>query len=335
VQGGGCTTVGVAGLMLSGGFGSFSKRYGLAAAGLLEAEVVTADGVVRIANACTHPELFWALKGGGGGSFGVVTRLTLRTHALPAAFGGVFGAIKATSDTAFRALTAQTLRFYHEHLFTPQWGEQLRWGPDNTLRLGMVCCDLDQQQAVEVWRPFLDWVTSAPQDFAFAQPVQIVTLPARQMWNARFLTQHAPGLVVADARPDAPAGHFWWHGDADEVGRFWHGYRSAWLPAALLAPERQRALADALFAGSRHWPIALHCNKRVAQFIAVCSSGQCTRELWSYHLGTRHISNSSSVRQRSVNPSSIAGEYFLYLTSKRLACGLIHCRNAWFASTKL
>src|SRR5882672_3392522 len=54
---------------------------------------------------------------------------------------------------------------------------------------------------------------------------------------------------------------------------------------------------------------------------------QCTRELWSYHLGTRHISNSSSVRQRSVNPSSIAGEYFLYLTSKRLACGLIHCRN--------
>jgi FAD/FMN-containing dehydrogenase len=75
VQGGGCTTVGVAGLIQSGGFGSFSKRYGLAAAGLLEAEVVTADGVVRMANAWTHPELFWALKGGGGGSFGVVTRL--------------------------------------------------------------------------------------------------------------------------------------------------------------------------------------------------------------------------------------------------------------------
>jgi FAD/FMN-containing dehydrogenase len=263
VQGGGCTTVGVAGLMLSGGFGSFSKRYGLTAAGLLEAEVVTADGVVRIANACTHPELFWALKGGGG-SFGVVTCLTLRTHALPATFGGVFGAIKATSDTAFRALTAQTLRFYHEHLFTPQRGEEVRWGPDNTRRLGMVCCDLDQQQAAAVWRPFLDWVTSAPQDFAFAQPVQIVTLPARQMWNARFLTQHAPGLVVADARPDAPAGHFWWRGDQDQVGHFWHGYRSAWLPAALLAPERQRALADALFAGSRHWPIALHCNKGLA-----------------------------------------------------------------------
>src|SRR6185369_5621349 len=51
VQGGGCTTVGVAGLIQGGGFGSFSKHYGLAAAALLEAEIVTADGSVQIANA--------------------------------------------------------------------------------------------------------------------------------------------------------------------------------------------------------------------------------------------------------------------------------------------
>src|SRR6185437_3249252 len=55
VQGGGCATVGVAGLIQSGGFGSFSKHFGLAAAGLIEAEIVTADGRVRIANACTYP----------------------------------------------------------------------------------------------------------------------------------------------------------------------------------------------------------------------------------------------------------------------------------------
>ena len=54
VQGGGCLTVGVAGLIQSGGFGSFSKAYGMAAASLLEAEIVTADGEVRIANACTQ-----------------------------------------------------------------------------------------------------------------------------------------------------------------------------------------------------------------------------------------------------------------------------------------
>jgi FAD/FMN-containing dehydrogenase len=83
--------VGVAGLVQSGGFGSFSKNYGLAAAGLLEVEVVTADGEARIANACTNPDLFWALKGGGGGTFGVVTRLTLRTRELPERFGGSSG----------------------------------------------------------------------------------------------------------------------------------------------------------------------------------------------------------------------------------------------------
>jgi FAD/FMN-containing dehydrogenase len=79
--------VGVAGLVQSGGFGVHSKGFGTAAASLLEAEIVTADGVARIVNADRDPELFWALKGGGGGSYGVVTRLTLATHPLSQYFG--------------------------------------------------------------------------------------------------------------------------------------------------------------------------------------------------------------------------------------------------------
>src|SRR5579871_6911214 len=81
-QGGGCMTVGVAGFLNGGGFGSLSKMFGIGAASLLEAEVVTADSEIRIANACVNPDLFWALKGGGGG-FGVVTRVTVGTHNLP------------------------------------------------------------------------------------------------------------------------------------------------------------------------------------------------------------------------------------------------------------
>jgi FAD/FMN-containing dehydrogenase len=103
VQGGGCTTVGVAGFIHGGGFGSFSKRYGLGAAGLLQAEIVTADGGVLV----NAPDLFWAVKGGGGGAFGVLTQLTLRTRDLPTTFGAVSGAIKATSDAAFRELIAK------------------------------------------------------------------------------------------------------------------------------------------------------------------------------------------------------------------------------------
>src|SRR5271155_3246299 len=111
VQGGGCTTVGVAGLIQSGGFGSYSKNYGTAAASLLQAEVVTADGTVRIANACTNPDLFWALKGGGGGTFCVVTRLTLRTLDLPKVCAFVAPSIQAASDTAFRRLIGRFVDF--------------------------------------------------------------------------------------------------------------------------------------------------------------------------------------------------------------------------------
>src|SRR5271163_1022593 len=125
VQGGGCADVGVAGLIQSGGFGSFSKRFGLAAAGLLEAEIVTADGALRVVNACSDPDLYWALKGGGGGSWGVVTRVTLSTHDLPEFFGGARGAIKAQSDEAFRRLIGRFVDFYASDLFNPHWGESV------------------------------------------------------------------------------------------------------------------------------------------------------------------------------------------------------------------
>jgi FAD/FMN-containing dehydrogenase len=264
VQGGGCTTVGVAGLVQSGGFGSFSKRYGLAAASLLEAEVVTADGAVRIANACSHPDLFWALKGGGGGSFGVVTRLTLRTHPLPETLGAVIGTIRATSDEAYRRLVAHFLAFYAGQLFNPHWGEVARFGPDNLLAVTMVFQGLAQAQAQQLWRPFLDWVAQAPGDFTVTTPFQVLTLPARRLWDSDWLRQHAPGLVVLDERPGQPQGQFFWAADAGQVGQFLHGYQSAWLPASLLAPAEQPRLAEALVAATRHWRVALHFNKGLA-----------------------------------------------------------------------
>lgn len=263
VQGGGCTTVGVAGLVQSGGFGSFSKNYGMAAAGLLEAEVVTADGQVRIANACTNPDLFWGIKGGGGGSLGVVTRLTLRTRELPAFFGGVSGSIKAASDAAYRALIAKVVGFYREALFNPHWGEQIHFGPDNTVRIDMVFQGLAQPQAEQVWAPLLDWVR-ARKEYALVKPVQAQALPARHMWDAEFFRQHAPGVQVDDDRPGAPRNHVLWAGDQGQVGWFIHGYKSAWLPASLLREEQQARLADALFACSRHWAVGLHFNKGLA-----------------------------------------------------------------------
>ncbi|MGA2398816.1 MAG: FAD-binding oxidoreductase [Steroidobacteraceae bacterium] len=263
VQGGGCTSVGVAGLVQSGGFGSFSKKFGCAAAGLLEAEIVTADGVARIVNECQEPDLFYALRGGGGGSFGVVTRLVLRTRPLPESFGGVFGAVAANSDAAYRRLIAKAIGFYRDRLFGPHWGEQLGFGGDNVLQLRLVFQGLGQAEAEALWSPFLEWVR-ADTSYRFVREIKIMSLPARHFWDAEFLKQHAPAVLAGDSRPAAPAHHFVWAGDEGEVGWFIHGYRSAFMPSQLLADDQQARLAEALFAASRHWPLALHFNKGLA-----------------------------------------------------------------------
>lgn len=264
VQGGGCGTVGVAGLVQSGGFGSFSKRFGLAAAGLLEAEVVTADGRVRIANACSEPDLFWALKGGGGGTFGVVTRLTLRTRELPATFGAVDGKIQARSDEAYRALIARFLAFYRDALMNPHWGEQARFEDENTLELSMLFEGLGQAEAEAVWAPFRAWVESSPDEYSWESPLEIVALPARGLWDREFLAQYAPDAILQDDRPGAPPANFYWSGNRGEAGQYLHAYRSAWMPASLLGEDRLAGLADAVFAASRQWTMSLHFNKGLA-----------------------------------------------------------------------
>jgi FAD/FMN-containing dehydrogenase len=262
VQGGGCTTVGVPGLVLGGGFGSFSKGFGTAAANLLEAEVVTADGAVRIANPVRNRELFWALKGGGGGTFGVVTQMTLRTHGLPAFFGAVLATITAASDAAYGRLVDQVLSFYHQRLLNPHWGDVLRFGPGRQIAVTMTFQGLTRAQANRTWAPLLDWVTARPGDYTLADP-QVLAVPARDFWNADVL-EGVPGLIVRDDRPGAPEGYFYWAVDAGQVGQVLHGYESTWVSQRLLEPDRRPALVEALTRASQIRSVALHCNKGLA-----------------------------------------------------------------------
>ncbi len=105
--------VGIAGLTLGGGLGYLTRRFGWTVDNLEEVEIVTADGAIRVANRTVNPDLFWAIRGGGG-NFGVVTRFTYRLHEVgPQVFGGLIAWPFDRADEvlqAYRSLTSEAPR---------------------------------------------------------------------------------------------------------------------------------------------------------------------------------------------------------------------------------
>ena len=90
-------SVGIGGITTGGGVGYLVRRDGLTIDNLIGAEIVTADGEVLAVDADNHPDLFWAIRGGGG-NFGVVTKFHYRLNEMPAFFGGML-VLPATAET--------------------------------------------------------------------------------------------------------------------------------------------------------------------------------------------------------------------------------------------
>ncbi|KAH8194283.1 hypothetical protein TruAng_011556 [Truncatella angustata] len=114
VVGGECATVGISGgYTQGGGHSALSTSYGLAADNVLEWEVITSDGELLVANETSYTDLFWALRGGGPGTYGVVTSMTIRTHPNVVVGGASLSFYSATTTTEN---FYQAIQSFHELL---------------------------------------------------------------------------------------------------------------------------------------------------------------------------------------------------------------------------
>jgi hypothetical protein len=111
VVGGSARTVGAAGGYLTGGgHSAWSHYYGLAVDNLLEVTLVNAQGKHKTINAYNNPDHFYAIRGGGGSSWGVITSATYKTHPEPSHIHVGFAQFNVTKPSAFKRLLASTFR---------------------------------------------------------------------------------------------------------------------------------------------------------------------------------------------------------------------------------
>jgi FAD/FMN-containing dehydrogenase len=104
LQAGSCPTVGISGHILGGGHGLLARSHGLTCDSLQQVSLVDSQAQIRVANATSEPDLYWACKGGGGGSFGIVTEFKL--HVFPLKSALVFGVSWALSQAVAAKLFA-------------------------------------------------------------------------------------------------------------------------------------------------------------------------------------------------------------------------------------
>ena len=220
--GGVISTTGVSGLTLGGGFGYLSRRYGLSCDNLISADVVTADGRLITVSAAERPDLFWALRGGGG-NFGVVTSMEFHLHPVRTVYAGpvLYPLDRATDalrlfrdlmETAPRELSA-----FFAFLIVPP-GPPFPKHLQSKTMCGVVCVYCGDMAAGEaVVRPLLKFGPPAfahvgPVPYPMAQCTFDALLPPGlpHYWKADFVddltddiiaehVKHGPGIPTVNS----------------------------------------------------------------------------------------------------------------------------------------
>ncbi len=217
--GGVISTTGIAGLTLGGGFGHLTRKYGLCCDNLLSADVVTADGKFRTASATENPDLFWALRGGGG-NFGVVTSLEYTLYPVSTVIGGpiffplekVREALKLFND--YMKVSTEELQAFFTILIVPP-GPPFPEHLHNKKVCGVVCCyQGTQQEAAKAVKPFTDF---GPPLLAHVGPVPYPVLNSlfdallppgmHHYWKADYIRDHTAEVAEIHAKfgPQIPS----------------------------------------------------------------------------------------------------------------------------------
>ena len=250
---GAVSETGVAGLTLNGGYGHLSREHGLALDNLASVDIVTADGRLRTASEDENPDLFWAVRGGGG-NFGVVTAFEYELHEVGPevyAFFAWFDADDADAVTdAFREWAASAPRNAGVLSFAghvPELDEfpEASWGESAVALLGSFRGDV--AEGPEVYRPLLESATpiadfSGPMAYADLQRLLDAEYPdgMRYYWKSVFLTEVSDEVVdllvrYNESAPSALSTIDLWHlGGAvadvpQDATAFWHRDKSFML----------------------------------------------------------------------------------------------------------
>ena len=261
VQGGGCTSVGVVGWHIGGGYGSFSKKFGTGPANLLEARVVTANGDVVVASEYQNEDLFFALRGGGHG-FGVVVSLTVRTHPLPKLFGAVEGFIRSRDEETGKALLTTFLEFYKASLSGPNWGEIAGIYPDGEgyrINLVLLSCDLTEEEMMMTLQPMSEWVAERPEDYTVE--VSVKSIPAKSFWDINYEVQVMDNAIPSPYDPTEPERAFFWKGNKAEISRYWMTYVSRFLRVDHFLDDTKLGMQKLMDLVKGTGGVDLHINK--------------------------------------------------------------------------
>jgi len=265
------STTGVGGLTLGGGHGYLSRRYGLTIDNLLEAEVVLADGRTVRASATEHPDLFWALRGGGG-NFGIVTAFTFRLHPVRTVVcGPTAWPVSATADVLswyrdFMAAQDENLYGFFAIMTVPPF-EQFPAAFHHHKACAVVWCSLgypdDAREALAPVRdlqPAFDGIHEAPYP-ALQSAFDGLYPPGLQWyWRGDFFETVPDAAVDAHARfaEELPTMHSAMHlypvdGAVNQVGpeeTAW-SYRDVTFSQVIVGVDPDPAMAPAL----RRWTV--------------------------------------------------------------------------------